>query len=259
MKVENYIPAKDLIKIEISIQNNNKKTKKENQKIRRLLKLKTGKTSCDIEIEIEMKILTIPIELVISCEKYKLKIKNGNYYLEANQLFSREALMFKLHNYYEGENIIIKPRIKLLKRNTSLEPKLNLEEENLIVNIPEIKDDEVKRLNCKIECYIKENYCIQIIFDIAIVPEVFEFQIYDYLNHCFSSNDISILISTQENESYNYNFIKYLPNNILEFDLYFKINVPYENMPVNASIKCYTKYIENITFDFMIKEIKKVK
>lgn len=37
MKVENYIPAKDPIKIEISIQNNNKNTKKENQKIRRLL------------------------------------------------------------------------------------------------------------------------------------------------------------------------------------------------------------------------------
>ena len=27
-------------------------------------------------------------------------------------------------------------------------------------------------------------------------------------------------------------------------------------MPVNALIRCYTKYIENITFDFMIKEIK---
>ena len=62
MKVENYIPAKDPIKIEISIQNNNKNTKKENQKIRRLLN-----------------------RAVISCEKYKLiKFKNGNYYLEAN-------------------------------------------------------------------------------------------------------------------------------------------------------------------------------
>ena len=50
--------------------------------------------------------------------------------------------------------------------------------------------------------------------------------------------------------------MNYLPNNTLEFDLYFKINVPYENMPVNASIKCYTKYIENISFDYMIKEIK---
>lgn len=203
-----------------------------------------------------MKILTIPIELVISCENYKLKFKNDNYYLEEINYFQEKHLCFKLHNYYEGENIIIKPRIILLKRNTSLEPKVNLEEENLIVNIPEIKDDEVKRLNCKIECYIKENYCIPIIFDSAIVPEVFEFQLYDYLNHCFSSNDISTLIPIQENESYNYNFIKYLPNNTLEFDLYFKINVPYENMSVNASIKCYIKYIENITFDFMIKEIK---
>ena len=39
MNVKNYIPAKEPIKIEISIQNNNKKAKKENQKIRRFLNL----------------------------------------------------------------------------------------------------------------------------------------------------------------------------------------------------------------------------
>jgi len=257
MKINNHIPANEIIKIEINIPKNNTKGKKENQKIRRLLKLKTGKTGCEFDIEIEMKILTIPIELVLSCDNYKLKFKNGYYYLDANHLFSKETLMFKLCNYYEGENIIIKPRIELLKRNTLLKPKINLEEELLIINIPEIKDDEVKRLNCKIECYIKENFCIPIIIDSAIVPTVFEFQIYDYLNHRFSSNDISLLIPNQINESYNYNFIKYLPNNnTLEFDLYFKINVPYENMPINALIKCNTEYMEYISFDVMVKEIK---
>ena len=55
---------------------------------------------------------------------------NGNCYINTNSLFSNERLIFNLLNYYEGENFIIKAKIKLLKGNNSLEPKIHLEENN---------------------------------------------------------------------------------------------------------------------------------
>ena len=251
MRVKNYIPAKEPIQVEIYIPNSVQRGKKENQKIRRKLKLIAGET--DLEVEIEMKILTIPIELLLSCENYKLEFKNGNYHLKSNQLFSKEKLIFKIQNYIEGENMQIKTRIDSMEGNTSKEPKINIEEDKVMVDIPEVNNMEVKRLNCKIECYITGNYKIPIIIDSAIIPLNFGFQIYDFLSRTFTSNSMDILIPN--NQIYN-NFIKFLPNNNLEIDLQFLIKIPYKNKKINALIKSETKYnSRNVTFEFQTKEI----
>ena len=45
--------------------------------------------------------------------------------------------------------------------------KLIFKEDKIIVEIPKVNHKEIKRLNCKIECYISGNYKIHIIIDSA--------------------------------------------------------------------------------------------
>ena len=73
----------------------------------------------------------------------------------------------------------IKTRIDSMEGNTSKEPKINIEEDKVMVDIPEVNNMEVKRLNCKIECYITGNYKIPIIIDSAIIPLNFGLQYSD--------------------------------------------------------------------------------
>ena len=54
MKVKKYIKPKEQIQIEIYIPNLLQKGKKENQRIRRLLKLTSGNTNCKVEIEMKI-------------------------------------------------------------------------------------------------------------------------------------------------------------------------------------------------------------
>ena len=93
------------------------------------------------------------------------------------------------------------------------------------------------------------------ILDCAIAPIDFNFQIYDYLNLCFNSKDIYLYLP-QSNYQFNTKFIKYLPNNILDINLYFLINIPYKNKKTKAIIKCDSKHIEkSVFFEFYIREL----
>ena len=60
-------------------------------------------------------------------------------------------------------------RIESLEGNTSKEPKLSLENDTLNVFLPEIENNEVKRINCKIEIYLSKDYKISIIIDSVIM------------------------------------------------------------------------------------------
>ena len=99
-----------------------------------------------------------------------------------------------------------------------------------------IENNEAKRINCKIEIYISQNYKIPIIVDRVIMPINYSFQIYDFLSHSFVSNKLELLLPTS-NYSYG-NFLKYLPNKyIIEIKLNLLISVPYKNKKINAIIK----------------------
>lgn len=175
MKIKNYFQPKEPIQIKIYIPKNDKKYIIENQIIRRLLKLTSGDINCEIEIEI--KLLIKPIEILLLCKNYKLEYLNNYYYLKSKLLYSKEKLIIEFRNYFEGENIIIKSRIDSLEGNTSKEPLINLEDNKLIVNIPELNDLDPKRLHCIIECYISLNFKISIIIDCAIIPLNDKFEI----------------------------------------------------------------------------------
>ena len=249
MKVKNYIRPREQIQIEIYIPNLLEKGKKENQRIRRLLKLTSGNTNC--QVEIEMKILTLPIETLLSCKDYQLEFIKGNYHLKANKLFAKEKLNFDIQNYIQGESYTIKERIDSLEGNTSKQPKINIEENKIIVNIPDVENNEPKRIYCKIECYISQNYKIPIIIDSVIIPIYYTFQVYDFSNHCFTSNNIEILIPSEYNK-YDDNFIKCLPeNNYLTLDIHFIINFPCKNKKIKAIISAESKQ----ELDFKKKEI----
>ena len=99
MKVKSIIQANENIQIEIYFPQNLNKQEIENQKIRRILELKTKEAH--FQIEIEVKILTLPIKLLLSCNNYKLEYMNNNYYLKTNQLYSKEELIFNIQNYFE--------------------------------------------------------------------------------------------------------------------------------------------------------------
>ena len=184
IKVKKYIQPKETIQIEINIPNSLEKGKRENHQIMGLLKLVAGQAN--YEIIIDAKILIIPMELLLSCKNYKLEYKNGNFYLKTNELYSEEILIFEIQNHFEGENILIKTKIDYFDKNNAKEPKINIENEKIIVNIPEDNNMEARRLNCKIEFYITSNYKISIIIDSVLIPN-YSFKVYDYLNKCFTS------------------------------------------------------------------------
>ena len=250
MKVKKYIGPKEQIPIEIYIPKLIEVGKKENQRIRRLLKLKSRDSYCDVEID--MKILTLPIETLLSCENYKLEYIEGNFILKTKRLLSNEQLVFHIQNYIQGEYNSIKARMESLEGCTSKQPKIIIEKNKLIVDIPEIEGNEPKRINCKIESFLSPNYKISIIIDSVIVPINFDFQIYDFLNHCYTSKDIEILIPKDD---FAYNFIKYLPdNNKLKLNIQFRIYFPYINKKIKAIIKAES-INSNVTIENRKKEI----
>ena len=256
MKVKNYIQPKEPIQIEIYIPNL-LTGKKEIQKIRRILKLTAGDTC---EVEIEMQILTVPIQLLFSCQNYKLEFKNGSYYLKTNQLFLNEKLFFKIQNYIKGDSNKLKIRIDSLEGNTAKEPKINIEDENsFILEMPTLENNEVKRINCKIECFLSQNYKIPIRIDSVIMPINFTFQIYDYSNHVFTSNRVNLLLPTGNYENNN-NFVKYFPENESEINLHLLISIPFKNKRIKAVIRTKPNNRYNnhppIQFDFDNKEIE---
>ena len=153
------IKSKNDIQINITIPENINKGKKEIQKIRRKLKLTSTSSNSQGEVEIEMQILTVPIEILLSCENYELEYVNGVYYLKTYQLFSKEKIIFKIQNYIKGENNMIKSRFEYLEGNTSEMIDLTVEEDKLIVTLPDISN-EPKRCNYRIECYILEKAII---------------------------------------------------------------------------------------------------
>ena len=189
MKVKKNFLAKEPIEVEIYIPNLISKDKKEIQKIKRLLKLKAGTSEC--KIIIEMNIITVPLQILFSCENYQLQYINENFYLKTEQLLSGEIIQFKIQNYIEGENLIIQTRIDSLDNNNSNIPIITFKKDTVEVEIP--KMTQIKRLNCKIECYISGNYNIPIIIDSVIIPNDFDFEIYDFSKHCFN-NKIDLFI-----------------------------------------------------------------
>ena len=166
MKVKNIIKPKEMIPIELYFSNIINKDKIENQRIKRLLNLKAGESNFDIELDI--KLLTLPIEILLSCENYQLQYIKGNYVLKTNQLYTTEKLIFHIDNYISGEKNQIKARIVSLEGNKSKKPYIKVERNILIVDFDYSNNDKPKRINCKIECYLTENYKISIIIDSVI-------------------------------------------------------------------------------------------
>jgi len=255
MKVKDIIKANENIPIEIYIPKNINEWEIENQKIRRILELKTRETH--FQIEIEVKILTVPFNLLLSCKNFKLEYMNNKYYLKTHQLYSKEEIIFNIQNYFEEGKIKFKNKIDSfpLKGNTSPKPKIILRNNNQIkINLPKVKNDEEKRLNCEIVFYFNKTYKIPIILDSAIIPKENIFRVYDFLNKCFISNTLDIIIPNKNNYSKEY-FINYIRNNLLEINLHFLIITPHdiEGKNLKATIKVKSKQ-KNISFEFEKKE-----
>jgi len=218
MTVKNIIKPKEMIPIELYFSNIINKDKIENQRIRRLLNLKAGESNFDIELDI--KLLTLPIEILLSCENYQLKYIKGNYVLKTDQLYTAEKLKFHIDNYIIGEKNQIKTRIVSLEGNDFKKPEIKVERNILIVDFSYCDNYKPKRINCKIECYLTENYKISIIIDSVIIPIEYSFQAYDYFSHSYTSHEINLLIS--EYDKWERNFIKYIPeNNKLAINIFF--------------------------------------
>ena len=203
MKVKNIIQANENIPIEIYFPKNINKWEIENQKIRRILQLKTREAH--FQIEIEVKILTIPINLLLSCKNYKLEYKNNKYYLKTQQLYSKEELIFNIQNYFEEGKIKFNNKICSfpLEGNTSPKPKIILRGNNKIkIDLPKLRNDEEKRLNCEIVFYFNKTYKIPIVIDSAIMPKENIFQVYDFLNKCFISDKLYIIIKLKSNYTF---------------------------------------------------------
>ena len=256
MKVKNIIQANENIPIEIYFPKNINKWEIENQKIRRILQLKTREAH--FQIEIEVKILTIPINLLLSCKNYKLEYRNNKYYLKTHQLYSKEELIINIQNYFEEGKIKFNNKIDSfpLEGNTSPKPKIILRGNNKIkINLPKVRNNEEKRLNCEIVFYFNKTYKIPIVIDSAIIFKENIFQVYDFLNKCFISEKLYIIISNQNINS-NIGFINYIRDNKIEIKLHFLIITPHDIKDKNlkATIKVKSKQ-KNISFEFDQKEL----
>jgi len=225
MRVQNYIQAKENIQIEIYLPKNVNRKEIENQIIRRILELKTKEDH--FQIEIEIKILTVPLKLLLSCKNYKLEYMNDSYYLKTNELFSNEELIFNIQNYFgeEKRKMKISNKILELKGNTSPGPDIEVRDNKIKINLKYYKkrliERLIERLNCKIIFYFGKFYEIPIVLNSAIIPSENIFQVYDFLNKCFKSNTLNLIIPNKNsNKGYDY-FFNYIPKNKLEINLHF--------------------------------------
>ncbi len=62
-----------------------------------------------------------------------------------------------------------------------------------------------KDLVVKFEFYNSKNFKIPILIDYAIIPINFNFLVYDFSNHCFTKNDIDLLLPISKDPDF---FIK---------------------------------------------------
>ena len=84
------------------------------------------------------------------------------------------------------------------------------------------------------------------------MPMDYSFKVYDFSKKYFVSNNMEILLPTNSDD----NFMKYLPDNSLEINLQFLINIPYKDKKLNAKITTDLKWNEkNVYPEFRKKEI----
>jgi hypothetical protein len=79
-----------------------------------------------------------------------------------------------------------------LERNNCKKPKITLRDNKIKINIPKMRQYEEKRLNCKIVFYFNKIYKVPIIIDSVIMPLENRFQVYDFLNKCFTYQKLYI-------------------------------------------------------------------
>lgn len=140
-----------------------------------------------------------------------------------------------------------------LEGNTSPKPKIILRDNKIKINLPKIINNKEKRLNYKIVLfYFNKTYKIPIIIDSVIMPLENIFQVYDFLNKCFISEKLDLIIPNQ-NEGIFY----YIGENKLEINLHFLIITPHDIKDKNlkAIIQVKSKQ-KNIFFEFKKKEIE---
>ena len=106
-----------------------------------------------------------------------------------NNYFLKRKLVV-IENYNEVEKNEIKTRIENLEGNTSENSKMDILENRLIVEMPDIGQNGPKRINCRIECYFSQNYKNPIIIDNPSINLIFE--VYDFLLKCFRPGYIEV-------------------------------------------------------------------
>ena len=131
-------------------------------------------------LDINIIVKTISISLLFSNDKYEMEYKNGRFYLQANELFSNEELLFKFENFRVNKDVHFKVKCKSLEGNSSnIKPKFNEENKNFIkITAPEVKNP--CRLKCLFEFYFNKKDKIQLIIDAVLKPIIFSFEIYDF-------------------------------------------------------------------------------
>ena len=208
-------------------------------------------------LDINIIVKTISISLLFSNDKYEMEYKNGRFYLQANELFSNEELLFKFENFRVNNDVHFKVKCKSLEGNSSnIKPKFNEENKNFIkITAPEVKNP--CRLKCLFEFYFNKKDKIQLIIDAVLKPIIFSFEIYDfekkefkegqtyfYVNDSLKINNFEIPLQLRITMGGNIEgiFSKKLEENLAIKDFKEKIYLNKERTIIKLKLQILQKY-----------------
>ena len=210
-----------------------------------------------LKLSLDCKIIikTIPIKSILSSNKYSFLYQNQKYILNTDTLFSGEQIIFTLKNYPNSSlHRYFGSRIVALENNSADQPRFSRENfDEVTLDIPKyIKthESQIPRLNCLFELVLNDNYTIPIDIDALIIPNEFNFELYDYYDKDFKNGDSPINIYASE---------EILDIKTLKIELLFKVTFPVEYLNIKGELNIFNNYNDNsISLEPNCKEIKEI-
>ena len=200
----------------------------------------------------------VPLSILFSSPDYKLKYDTDNnlFNVCTSIVFSNSNIKFifkylyksNLKNQLNDNVVYMDYSIESLENNNSeSKPQINLENNNILLQIPKYKDDKNNHINFILKVYFSSTFYINIRFDAKIINFDFNFKWYSFdSKKLITDEDIVIYIDRD-----NY-------NNSNEYILYFKIENIYSNTSIEYQMEPkLPPEIEILTNNFKEEKEKK--
>lgn len=138
------------------------------------------------------------VQRPISCKEYPLEYSNDVFYLFPPKIQPNSILTFQFNNDFRDSSYKSTYQINYFDDNQEvdvIEARYINNEDELILLIKDL--DKVTRLHCTLKIKLSETFIVSVEIDSIIVPFVFEFELYDYVQKRYVSDQSLVYYSSK--------------------------------------------------------------